>query len=106
MGKTIRKQFGIKFIEGNRKAHKKLKYICRCEYCMGLRKRKLQIKEKQKAQKENLVQHELEASKKRRELEAFISEKLKTKNLKSPIKPSERIAAISTNKSKEKNSER
>ena len=26
MGKTIRKQFGIKFIEGNRKAHKKLKY--------------------------------------------------------------------------------
>ncbi|WP_180060015.1 DDE-type integrase/transposase/recombinase [Acinetobacter sp. YH12135] len=65
-----------------------------------------EIKEKQKAQKENLVQHELEASKKRRELEAFISEKLKTKNLKSPIKPSERIAAISTNKSKEKNSER
>ena len=48
MGKTIRKQFGIKFIEGNRKAHKKLKYICRCEYCMGLRKRKLQIKEKLK----------------------------------------------------------
>ena len=48
MGKTIRKQFGIKFTEGNRKAHKKLKYICRCEYCMGLRKRKLQIKEKLK----------------------------------------------------------
>ena len=48
MGKTIRKQFGIKFIEGNKKAHKKLKYICRCEYCMGLRKRKLQIKEKLK----------------------------------------------------------
>ncbi len=65
-----------------------------------------EIKEKQKAQKENLVQYELEASKKRRELEAFISEKLKTKNVKSPIKPSQRIAAISTNKSKEKNSER
>ena len=48
MGKTIRKQFGIKFIEGNRKAHKKLKYICRCDCCMGLRKRKLQIKEKLK----------------------------------------------------------
>ena len=54
MGKTIRKQFGIKFIEGNRKAHKKLKYICRCEYCMGLRKRKLQIKEKLKEIKKYL----------------------------------------------------
>ena len=65
-----------------------------------------EIKEKQKAQKEHLVQHELEASKKRRKLEAFISEKLKTNNVKSPIKPSQRIAEISINKVKEKNSER
>lgn len=65
-----------------------------------------EIKEKQKAQKENLVQHELEASKKRRELEAFISEKLKTKNVKSLIKSSQRIAEITENKAKEKNSER
>ena len=54
MGKTIRKQFGIKFIEGNRKAHRKLRHICRCEYCMGLEKRKLQIKEKQKEIEEHL----------------------------------------------------
>ena len=65
-----------------------------------------EIKEKQKAQKEHLVQHELNASKKRRELEAFISEKLKTKLPKSPIKPSQRIAEITENKAKEKNSER
>ena len=65
-----------------------------------------EIKEKQKAQKESLVQHELEASKNRRELEAFISEKLKTKLSKSPIKPSQRVAGITENKSKEKNSER
>lgn len=48
MGKTYRKQFGIKFIEGDKRAHRKLRHICRCEYCIGLRKRKLQIKEKQK----------------------------------------------------------
>ncbi|QIO07285.1 DDE-type integrase/transposase/recombinase [Acinetobacter shaoyimingii] len=65
-----------------------------------------EVKERQKAQKEHLVQHELEASKKRRELEAFISEKLKTKLLKSPIKPSQRIAEITENKAKEKNIER
>lgn len=65
-----------------------------------------EVKERQKAQKEHLVQHELEASKKRRELEAFISEKLKTKHPKSPIKPSQRIAEITENKAKEKNSER
>ncbi|MBF7695299.1 DDE-type integrase/transposase/recombinase [Acinetobacter rathckeae] len=62
-----------------------------------------EVKERQKAQKEHLVQHELEASKKRRELEAFISEKLKTKHPKSPIKSSQRITE---NKAKEKNSER
>ncbi len=65
-----------------------------------------EVKERQKAQKEHLAQHELEASKKRRELEAFISEKLKTKHPKSPIKSSQRIAEITENKAKEKNSER
>ena len=65
-----------------------------------------EVKERQKAQKEHLVPHELEASKKRRELEAFISEKLKTKHPKNPIKPSQRIAEITENKEKEKNSER
>lgn len=65
-----------------------------------------EIKEKQKAQKENLVEYELEASKKRRELEASISAKLKTNNAKSLTKPSQRIAEISANKAKEKNSER
>ena len=48
MGKTIRKQFSIKFIEGDKRAHRKLRHICRCDYCMGVRKRKLQIIEKQK----------------------------------------------------------
>ena len=48
MGKTYRKQFLVKFIEGDKRAYKKLRHICRCEYCMGLRKRKLQIKEKLK----------------------------------------------------------
>ncbi|GAA5001005.1 hypothetical protein GCM10023206_03250 [Acinetobacter puyangensis] len=65
-----------------------------------------EIKEKQKNQKENLVQHELEASKKRRELEAFITEKLKSQSVKSSTKPSQRIAEISENKAKEKNNER
>ena len=65
-----------------------------------------EIKEKQKAQKENLVEHGLKASKKRRELEAFISAKLKTNNAKSLTKPSQRIAEISANKAKEKSSER
>ncbi|MDN8378936.1 Mu transposase C-terminal domain-containing protein, partial [Acinetobacter baumannii] len=65
-----------------------------------------EVKERQKAQKEHLVQHELQASKKRRELEAFISEKLKTKHPKSPIKPSQRTAEITENKAKEKNIER
>jgi RluA family pseudouridine synthase len=48
------------------------------------------------------MQHELEASKKRRELEAFISEKLKTKRPKTPIKPSQRIAEINENKAYKK----
>ena len=48
MGKTYRKQFWTKFIEGDKRAHRKLRHICRCEYCMGLRKRNLQIREKQK----------------------------------------------------------
>ncbi len=61
-----------------------------------------EVKERQKAQKEHLVQHELEASKKRRELEAFISEKLKIKHQKSPIKPSQRIAEITEIKQKKK----
>ena len=65
-----------------------------------------EIKEKQKAQKENLVEYELEASKKRRELETVISKKLKSKNVKSPLKPSQRIAEISINKAKEKSIER
>ena len=54
MGKTYRKQFWTKFIEGDKRAHRKLRHICRCEYCMGLRKRKLQIKEKQKEIKKYL----------------------------------------------------
>lgn len=45
---------------------------------------------------------ELEASKKRRELEAFIGEKLKTKHPKGPIKPSQRIAEITENKQKKR----
>lgn len=57
---------------------------------------------KTKSPKEHLVQYELEASKKRRELEAFISKKLKTKNVNSPIKPSQRIAEITENKAKER----
>ena len=40
MGKTYRKQFGIKFIEGDKRAHRKLRHICRCDYCMGIRKTK------------------------------------------------------------------
>ena len=48
MGKTIRKQFGIKFIEGDKRAHRKLRHICRCDYCMNIRKRRLQIREKLK----------------------------------------------------------
>ena len=54
MGKTYRKQFWTKFIEGDKRAHRKLRHICRCEYCMGLEKRKLQIKEKQKEIEEHL----------------------------------------------------
>ena len=54
MGKTYRKQFLVKFIEGDKRAYKKLRHICRCEYCMGLEKRKLQIKEKQKEIEEHL----------------------------------------------------
>ena len=65
-----------------------------------------EIKEKQKAQKQNLVEHELEASKKRRELETFISKKLQSKNVKSPLKPSQRIAEISINKAQERRTER
>ena len=60
MGKTYRKQFWIKFIEGDKRAYRKLKYICRCEYCMGITKRKLQIKEKQKEIKEYLQEYELQ----------------------------------------------
>ena len=52
MGKTYRKQFGTKFIEGDKRSHRKLRHICRCDYCMGIRKRRLQIKEKQKEIKE------------------------------------------------------
>ena len=48
MGKTYRKQFWTKFIEGDKRAHRKLRHICRCDCCMGIRKRKLQIKEKLK----------------------------------------------------------
>ena len=48
MGKTIRKQFGIKFIEGDKRAHRRLRHICRCDCCVGVRKRRLQIREKQK----------------------------------------------------------
>ena len=59
MGKTYRKQFSVKFIEGDKRGHKKLRHICRCEYCMGLKKRKLQIKEKQKEIKEHLKEREL-----------------------------------------------
>ena len=54
MGKTYRKQFGIKFIEGDKRAHRKLRHICRCEICMSIEKRELQIKEKQKEIKEYL----------------------------------------------------
>ena len=54
MGKTYRKQFWIKFIEGDKRAYRKLRHICRCEYRMNLEKRKLQIKEKQKEIKEYL----------------------------------------------------
>ena len=54
MGKTYRKQFWTKFIEGDKRAHRKLRHICRCDYCMGIRKRGLQIKEKQKEIKEYL----------------------------------------------------
>ena len=54
MGKTYRKQFWTKFIEGDKRAHRKLRYICRCDYCMSIRKRKLQIREKQKEIKEYL----------------------------------------------------
>ena len=60
MGKTYRKQFLVKFIEGDKRAYKKLRHICRCEYCMNLEKRKLQIKEKQKEIKEYLQQPKLE----------------------------------------------
>ena len=31
-----------------------IRHICRCDYCMGIRKRRLQIKEKQKGIKEYL----------------------------------------------------
>ena len=59
MGKTYRKQFLVKFIEGDKRAYKKLRHICRCEYCMSVTKRKLQIKEKQKEIKYYLQEHEL-----------------------------------------------
>ena len=54
MGKTYRKQFWTKFTEGDKRAHRKLRHICRCDCCMSIRKRKLQIKEKQKEIKEYL----------------------------------------------------
>lgn len=54
MGKTYRKQFWTKFIEGDKRAHRKLRHICRCDYCMNIRKRRLQIREKQKEIKEYL----------------------------------------------------
>ena len=59
MGKTYRKQFWMKFIEGDKRAYMKLRHICRCEYCMSVTKRKLQIKEKQKEIKYYLQEHEL-----------------------------------------------
>ena len=68
-----------------------------------------EVKEKQKIQKESQVHYELDATKKRRELEELISEKLKVKrshSFKSSIKPSQRIAEIRTNKASEKDIER
>lgn len=51
--------------------------------------------------------HELEATKKLRELEEFISNKLNVKNAHPTQKrPSQRISEISENKAKEKSSER
>ena len=49
----------MKFIEGDKRAYRKLRHICRCEYCMSVTKRKLQIKEKQKEIKYYLQEHEL-----------------------------------------------
>ena len=49
----------MKFIEGDKRAYMKLRHICRCEYCMSVTKRKLQIKEKQKEIKYYLQEHEL-----------------------------------------------
>lgn len=68
-----------------------------------------EVKEKQQNQKENQAQYELEATKKRRELEEFISDKLKVKkahSLRNSTKSSQRIAEIRENKAKEKNAER
>ena len=60
-----------------------------------------EVKERQKPKKSTLYSTNYRLQK-RRELEAFISEKLKTKHPKSPIKPSQRTAEITENKAKEK----
>ncbi|MFT0692810.1 transposase [Acinetobacter bereziniae] len=66
-----------------------------------------EVKEKRKIQKTNLVPHELEATKKLRELEEFISNKLNIKNSQPTQKrPSQRISEIRENKGHEKTAER
>ncbi|MDC5263464.1 transposase, partial [Acinetobacter baumannii] len=66
-----------------------------------------EVKEKRKIQKTNLVPHELEATKRLRELEEFISNKLNVKNAHPTQKrPSQRISEIRENKGREKTAER
>ena len=59
MGKTYRKdkKTGIKFEEGNPKHKTKISYTCRCSWCTGEDKKKLEKKISKKELKQQLKEY-------------------------------------------------